>query len=705
MAKFRLGGVALAIGCASAAVGLAPEVAAQSETYGYDALGRLVSVNRSDGKSSTYGYDAAGNRSQVVMSNGASVTPVAFDLGGPVSAMPGAWASSASPIITGITVAVPVSVVGGEYRIDGGAWVTANGTISAGQTIQVQVQAPGAPGSSQTATLTVGGVSDTFQVLVQSDIDPNALSFGDITIHSNEADVWGETESLITGINQPIVLRVERYGYNGNLDAAYIDYQVFDNSGAMVDSGYFDVRGTDPNDWRYRDVTVQNGYRVKYFAHVATNSGTQSGSWNVTVWNKTKGDGGTPTALSQKNVNVTVDADNNHNVADYTPDAFNDFVDQNAVTNDPTIWFGPAQTVTGINKPITLRVERYNYSGNADTIWVHVYRDSGADWVHQGSFDPRNGGYQYVDVTVNNGDKIHYAVDATTNEGRRTGTMNMLVWNLSQPGGSAQVSNHTVNLTLDNDNNHNVADYTPDAFNDFVDQNAVTNDPTIWFGPAQTVTGINKPITLRVERYNYSGNADTIWVHVYRDSGADWVHQGSFDPRNGGYQYVDVTVNNGDKIHYAVDATTNEGRRTGTMNMLVWNLSQPGGSAQVSNHTVNLTLDNDNNWNMGAGVTLGSATLQDYATVVRRGRPVTAQDATTFTVVGGLGSWTSAVEFQGVVGGNPIIIISGNTVSLKITSSTYRYSGGQFRVKITEPNGTVVYSQWARFALEIEGVD
>ena len=962
----------LAMGCASAAVGGASEVSAQSETYGYDALGRLITVNRSDGTSATYSYDPAGNRSQVVMgAPTSSVTPAAFDLGGPVTAAAGAWAASSTPTITGITVAVPVSITGGQYRINGGAWTTANGTISAGQTVQVQVQAPSAPGSSQTATLTVGGVSDTFQVSVQSDIDPDALTFGDITIHSNEPDVWGGTDSLITGINQPIVLRIERYGYNGNLDAAYIDYQVFDTGGAMVDSGYFDVRGTDPNDWRYRDVTVQNGYRVKYFAHVATNSGTQSAGWNVTVWNKTKGDAGTPTVLSQKTVSVTVDADNNHNVDDYTPDAFNDFVDQNAATNDPTIWFGPAQTVTGINKPITLRVQRYNYSGDIHDIGVHVYRDSGSGWIHQGTFDPRGGGDQYVDVTVNNGDKIHYAVDARTNEGRRTGTMNMVVFNLSQPGGAVQLSNRSVNVTVDADNNHNVADYTldpiswpsiaesssstnfvtggegrtlgginrnvnirgtitnlsgnlsagsrlemwvngalryhstnlgngswpggefapgenvqfvaravsadgaqrsgsykvtvqnmttgqalgsftvnqtaaapdytPDAFNDFVDQNAVTNDREIWFGPAQTVTGINKPITLRVERYGYSGNFDEIGVHVYRDSGGGWIHQGSFDPRNGGYQYVDMTVNNGDKIHYAVHAITNEGRRTGTMNMVVWNLSQPGGSAQVSNRTANLTVDNDNNyplrniapvdwdnghfetndnigagatgyrtiagieapvtiradilnitgqgynladggdfyivsatrgnlasipwrnggsvsavvqpgeqirfytdavtlqgrkqfgfdvqvynattgahldhhyqsgildadnnWNMGGGVTLGNATLQAYVTVVRRGRPVTAQDSTTFTVAGGSGSWTSAVEFQGVVGGNPVTSISGNTVSLKITSSTTRYSGGQFRIKITDGNGAVSYSPWGNFSLEIEGGD
>lgn len=716
-----MGGIALSVCSAGVVVAACPNDAlAQTESYGYDALGRLVSVNRSDGTAASYAYDPAGNRSQVVMLT-PSVTPADFDLGGPASAASGAWAVSAAPVITGITSPVAVSISGGQYRINGGAWTTATGTISAGQTVQVQVQAPGTGGASQTATLTVGGVSDSFQVTALGDIDPDAATFQDITIHSNEPDVaWVGAESLITGINQPVVLRIQRYGYSGNLDGAWIDYQVFDASNTMVDSGYFDVMGADPNDHRYREVTVQNGYRVKYFAHGATNSGARSATWGVTVWRMT----GTPVAWSQKNVSVTVDADNNHNVADTTPDPIV-LVDQNHVANeDASYTAGSVFTISGISQPISLQFSRdsLTQTGNAFTRRTIIGHSTngGASFTEYelGAAVPP------VVLTSNNGDQFFIKGYLTTTSGRATARWRNIVTNLTtgQTLGAAWID-----MVVDNDDNHNVADYaldpvnwsnlsetssstdfvtggaglpltginrnitlratitglsgnlsagsrlemwvngvfryhstnlgngswaggdfapgetvqfvaravsadgaqrsgsytvtvqnittgqtvdtfsvtqaaaapdyTPDAFSDFTDQNAVTDAPTIWFGPAQTITGINRPITLRVERYNYSGNFNEIYVSVYRDSGAGWVRQGEFDPRNtAGYQYVDFTVNNGDKIHYAVDARTHEGRKTGSMNMVVWNLSQPGGSVQLSSRNVNMTVDNDNNY-------------------------------------------------------------------------------------------------------------
>jgi len=582
MAGIRLGGIALGVCSAGVVVAACPNDAlAQTENYGYDALGRLVSVNRSDGTAASYAYDPAGNRSQVIML-ASSVTPADFDLGSPVSAASGTWAVSAAPVITGITSPVAVSISGGQYRISGGAWTTANGMISAGQAVQVQVQAPGAGGASQTATLTVGGVSDSFQVTALGDIDPDVATFQDIAIHSNEPDVaWVGTESLVTGINQPVVLRIERYGYSGNLDGAWIDYQVFDASNTMVDSGYFDVTGSDPNDLRYRDITVQNGYRVKYFAHGATNSGARSATWGLLVWRMT----GTQAVWSQKNVSVTVDADNNHNVADYTLDPvdWSNISESSSSTNFVT--GGAGLPLNGINRNISLRGTITGLSGNLSAgsrleMWVNgVFR------YH--STNLGNGSWAGGDFAP--GENVQFVARAVSADGaQRSGSYTVTVQNITT---GQTVDTFSVAQTAA------APDYTPDAFNDFTDQNAVTDAPTIWFGPAQTVTGISRPITLRVERYNYNGNFNEIYVSVYRDSGAGWVRQGEFDPRNtAGYQYVDFTVNNGDKIHYAVDARTHEGRKTGSMNMVVWNLSQPGGSVQLSSRNVNMTVDNDNNY-------------------------------------------------------------------------------------------------------------
>jgi YD repeat-containing protein len=121
-----LTGLALGVAVSS------PVVAqSQSQTHGYDALGRRVSVVRSDGTSSTYAYDRAGNRSQVVVV-GQSLTPGAFDLGGPVNAAAGAWATSNVVTVTGVNAPVAVSVTGGQYRISAGAWTAASGTVSVG---------------------------------------------------------------------------------------------------------------------------------------------------------------------------------------------------------------------------------------------------------------------------------------------------------------------------------------------------------------------------------------------------------------------------------------------------------------------------------------------------------------------------------------------------------------------------------------------
>jgi YD repeat-containing protein len=47
---------------------------AGTDVYNYDALGRVVSIVRSNGKTTSYSYDAAGNRKTVVTVANAAVT-------------------------------------------------------------------------------------------------------------------------------------------------------------------------------------------------------------------------------------------------------------------------------------------------------------------------------------------------------------------------------------------------------------------------------------------------------------------------------------------------------------------------------------------------------------------------------------------------------------------------------------------------------
>lgn len=369
--------------------------------------------------------------------------------------------------------------------------------------------------------------------------------------------------------------------------------------------------------------------------------------------------------------------------ADYTPDAFNDFVDQNAVTNDPTIWFGPAQTVAGINRPITLRVERYNYSGNFSSISVNVYRDSGAGWIHQGSFDPRTAGYQYLDVTVNSGDKIHYAVDARSSEGRRTGSMNMALWNLSEPAGAALLSNRTVNMTVDNDNNYNIADYTLDPIS-IPTLSAVSNDSAAWTNTGTlTLTGINRPVTLRFTRGNQwdssaAGSTLTRRLHVFHstNNGASWAE---YTLSSVAGAVVDVTVNNGDLIHTRALFETTTGRGESSFTGYITNLQT---SAQISSFNVSGIVDADNNFNV----------IDTTPNQFSLGGPTTAT-ASTWAV-------SSVATIAGINASSPISVAGGqyringgawvtNSGSVSVGQTVqarvmaYPYTGGTSAVTVT----------------------
>ena len=204
--------------CAAIGALLATSAHAQSTTnYVYDAQGRLTSVNRSDGPATAYAYDGAHNRTQRTTAIIGTV-PDAFVLGGPASATSGAWASSNLITISGVSAAVPVSIIGGQYRINAGAWQTTTGSVASGQTLQVQAQAPAAGGASQTATLDVGGVSGTFTVTSIIDTTPDAFALGGPA--SVTPGVWAESAAVIVnGVNTPIPISIAggEYRINGGV--------------------------------------------------------------------------------------------------------------------------------------------------------------------------------------------------------------------------------------------------------------------------------------------------------------------------------------------------------------------------------------------------------------------------------------------------------------------------------------------------------
>jgi hypothetical protein len=66
--------------------------------------------------------------------------------------------------VTGITSTTPISITGGEYSINGGPYTSADGTVNPEDTVTVQQTSSGNYSTTTDATLTIGGISDTFSV-------------------------------------------------------------------------------------------------------------------------------------------------------------------------------------------------------------------------------------------------------------------------------------------------------------------------------------------------------------------------------------------------------------------------------------------------------------------------------------------------------------------------------------------------------------
>jgi len=91
-------------------------------------------------------------------------TPNAFNFTPDVTGAALNTLTAASAItIGGINSGSPVSVSGGEVSINGGGWVT-SGTITNGQTLAVRLTSSASFSTALTATVNVGGVTDTWSV-------------------------------------------------------------------------------------------------------------------------------------------------------------------------------------------------------------------------------------------------------------------------------------------------------------------------------------------------------------------------------------------------------------------------------------------------------------------------------------------------------------------------------------------------------------
>lgn len=95
---------------------------------------------------------------------GTDTTPNAFTFTDQTGVALSTPITSNTITVSGINTATPLTITGGQYSINGGAFASTATTVVNGDTVVVRVTSSGSNSTAVNATLTIGGVSDTFTV-------------------------------------------------------------------------------------------------------------------------------------------------------------------------------------------------------------------------------------------------------------------------------------------------------------------------------------------------------------------------------------------------------------------------------------------------------------------------------------------------------------------------------------------------------------
>jgi hypothetical protein len=460
----------------------------------------------------------------------ADITPDSFAFVDQTDVVLGSVVTSNAITVSGVNAAIPISISNGEYRINGGAFTNTAGQVSNGDTVEVRLTASTVDSTTVEATLSLGGINDTFSVSTAGANLPNSFTFTDQTNVAPGAQIESNTVT-ITGLTAPVDISVTGGEYR-------------------LDGGTYTTASG----------TVANNQTVQVRQ-------TSSASLSTTT-NLTLSIGGVSDTFS-----VTTLA------ADSVPDAFS-FVDQTGISVSTSVISNPI-IVSGINAPTSIAIINGAYSINrgafvsasgtvnngdevrvrvtsSDTVETSVYatlsiggisdifsvstiaadttpdaftfvdqtgvsvstaitsntvvvsgiNTSASIAITNGTYSINNGAFASASGTVSNGDEVRVRV--TSSDAVETGVDATLFIG----GVSDTFSVSTI-----------AADTTPNAFS-FLDQTGVPVNTPITSNII-VVSGINSPAAITVTNGAYS------------------INSGAFDTASS-------TVNNGDEIRVQV---------------------------------------------------------------------------------------------------------------------------------------------------------
>ena len=492
----------------------------------------------------------------------------------------------------------------------------------------------------------------------------------------------------LNGINRTVNIRATITNVTGNLSAG--------SRLEMFVSGTMRHHSTTLNNGAWAGADFSPGEYLCFVTRAVSSDGqTRSGSYTVEVRNQTTGQ-----VIDTFTVNMTVAG------ADTTPDAIN-LTSLSINTNSE---YGrvesPTYQVTGINRTITLGLERYNLSNNrTDSLWCDLWfgpnASSMTNFRNMDLLDTSD--WRYINFDVQNGWCFRYAItEARTNGGRKTCNFDMALWNRTNGALMTQVPHSVV---VDADNNYTPPDQVLDAISiqNFAPNSAAesaTGVPRVF-----QITGINQRVDLRLSRWNTVNNGNvtenSIRVRTANQNNGAWESDWGTLTGNGD---LDFYVFNGQWVEISIRLTTNSGRATGYYDAAIRNQSTGGNT--IATFNMNGTVDNDNNYNLPSfNASLSPTWISGSAFADNPFRPATASAGTNLTVNGASGSYTVAAEFRYQNGGEPTATVSTAGVTVQYSSASWSYLTGQVRLQVRDSAGRVTYTNWVDYELQIDSLE
>lgn len=145
--------------------------------------------------------------------------PDQFNLNNLVNQLQNTVVESVSIVVSGITAPSPLTITGGEYRINNGDWSTTPVNVLDNDSVQVRHTTASSVSGQVSTTLTIGGVSSTFtSTTVGEGVDPN--NYNNLTLYVYPSEVT--TGTVLNAIldyglklsSDPVIV----------VEAVYIDY-------------------------------------------------------------------------------------------------------------------------------------------------------------------------------------------------------------------------------------------------------------------------------------------------------------------------------------------------------------------------------------------------------------------------------------------------------------------------------------------------